>query len=203
MSASSNSSSNPTTVPPHMIRHYSESVIVFNLVSAKRLKRDGQRSAETWRDHEDHRLVLRVRLQDGLPWMLGHCGYREAFSSSIFASAMQNRYKREVVHVALRTWTGRKGLPISRKYILTFHSAVEAECFTFNHNLFLGLVEEEEDEEAVEEEVVEVEVVEVEDEEDEEDGDILDVQKLTREEEDMLIWDAEDTQDPFPDYRSD
>ena len=227
-------SSNVTSsTAPKMITHHSGSVILYNLASVKRLKRNGSTYSKTWKEEEDKPLLVRVKLEnDGSAWICGHLAHREIFTSSIFAFATVNAHEPSAVHVAMKDWAQRRNaLPITRKFVLFFYSAVEAECFAFSFNHFLGKREEAEEEEeeeknsmygkekAEEEEEEEKKSTygkeEAEEEEEEEKNSTYgilhvwedegkeEVQVKAAEEEEIICWDAEDTQDPFAEYISD
>lgn len=194
----------------YLINHHPGSVILFNLESATRLRaKDGTRK-EKWKSTADMPLVVRLKYEE-YSWLIGHRGHEEFVNSTIFARAMQNETKQEVVHLILRTWTKRKGDPITRAYELVFKSRDEAAIFVFAHNTFLTKEMEERAEEDDNkdkdggntkdgEEGEEEENVETGFEEEVEMERKLHVNGVGGEE---CFWEQEETQDPFADYISD
>ena len=206
----------------YLINHHPGSTITYNLHSARRFKgRDGTKVPEKWKTEKDLQLVLRLKVSSDddecSPWLVSHHGHVEIFRSKIFSAAAQNVFAPEVVHVVLHNWARRRGNPITRKYGLTFHSAIEAKSFVSTFNLFL--------EDAKKKQEKNVEEHDTSDDKDKIEDGIIDVWKecnegggdndtngeggedndANGEEEGDIVWDVleENTQDPFSEYISD
>jgi hypothetical protein len=139
----------PVTIPctlPTLITHHWGGSIQFNLESVSRLKYANNSVVQLWFKDEEGRVPLVVRLKpgsSGYPWMIGHRGHDELFKSALVTRAIRNTASTHCVHVFMKTYTRRKGDPITRQFRLCFGSHREAKAFVLVHNMFLDSIVEE------------------------------------------------------------
>ena len=122
------------------ILRYPGSCITFNLVQAKRLKKDGKTISEKW-ENEDHDNFLIVRLieSNGSPWLVVHHGIYEVIKGPLFVPAQNCSENDTNISILLRDHANRGGSNcIRREFCFQFNSFTEANSFLFSHNSFVA-----------------------------------------------------------------
>lgn len=114
------------------VLRYPGQAMMFNLVRADRLKKNGGDVSESWtNEDDDNYLIIRLINSQGSPWMVAHHGVYEVFKGTLLLNADGDA---ETLTVALKDHANRGLNCIRRKFILNFSSAVEAQTFKFAHN---------------------------------------------------------------------
>ena len=125
--------------PTRFILRYPGSCITFNLLQARRMKKDGKTISEKWdNEDDDNFLILRLIESNGSPWLVVHHGIYEVIKSPLFVPVQKCSDNCKSISILLRDHANRGSLKcIRREFCFKFNSLTEADSFLFSHNSFV------------------------------------------------------------------